>query len=263
MATDWGDGTYELTAAELHASAKVLVSAARIASEHAVLDVGCGTGNAALLAAESGAQVTGIDPAKRLLDVARESAQKAGLSAHFLEAEAGSLPFADQSFDRVLSHFALIFAPDATAAIVEIARVLRADGVLVFSAWLPEGQVFDTLSEFGRMVAEALPEPAPPRFAWGNQEALAELLTPHFRTVSFVKHSTDFEAPSAAEYVDSFLCEHPMGRGAARLLESAGRLTEAREKMLESVQRLLAAPGKSSMSSPYVVVTASGKATRD
>jgi ubiquinone/menaquinone biosynthesis C-methylase UbiE len=63
-----------------------------------VLDVGCGTGNAALLAAQAGAGVVGVDPAARLLSVARERAEAAGVSADFVPGTAESLPFPDASF---------------------------------------------------------------------------------------------------------------------------------------------------------------------
>ena len=69
---DWGLGRYEDTAAQLEPAARAVVERAAPAAGEHVVDVGCGTGNAALLAAERGARVTGVDPAPRLLDVARE-----------------------------------------------------------------------------------------------------------------------------------------------------------------------------------------------
>src|SRR5690242_13344172 len=101
-AIDWGHGHYERTAAQL-------VPAARDAVEHAaprpgehVVDVGCGTGNAALLAAERGARVTGVDPAERLLEVARAAAAERGLQATFAQGDAAHLPVDDGSADVVL-----------------------------------------------------------------------------------------------------------------------------------------------------------------
>lgn len=71
---DWSLGNYEHTAAQLLPAARVVVDRAAPAAGERVADVGCGTGNAALLAAARGARVTGVDPAPRLLEVAREQA---------------------------------------------------------------------------------------------------------------------------------------------------------------------------------------------
>jgi 2-polyprenyl-3-methyl-5-hydroxy-6-metoxy-1,4-benzoquinol methylase len=78
---EWGQGRYERIAEQLLPAAEVVVESADVAAGERVVDVGCGTGNAALLAAERGASVTGIDPAQRLLDVAAATARERGLDA--------------------------------------------------------------------------------------------------------------------------------------------------------------------------------------
>ena len=121
-AFDWGIGRYEDTARPGRAAARVVVDAVAPAAGEHVADVGTGTGNAALLVAERGARVTGVDPAPRLLEVAREAAAGRGLDATFALGEAASLPLADGDADAVLSVFGVIFAPDAVAAAAELAR---------------------------------------------------------------------------------------------------------------------------------------------
>ncbi len=81
------------------------------------------------------APVTGVDPAARLLDVARKAAQEEDLDARFLSGEAASLPLLDDGFDAVLSNFAVIFAPDPAAAITEMVRVLVPGGRIALTAW--------------------------------------------------------------------------------------------------------------------------------
>ena len=66
---DWGAGTYESTAADLLPAARELVAAARIQPGEHVVDVGAGTGNVALVAADHGARVTAVEPATRMLDL--------------------------------------------------------------------------------------------------------------------------------------------------------------------------------------------------
>src|SRR5215207_6715221 len=92
---DWSLGRYERTAARLEPAAQGMVERAAPQSGERVLDVGCGTGNAALLAAARGARTTGIDPAPRLLEVARQRAAALGLVATFAEGQAAALPVGD------------------------------------------------------------------------------------------------------------------------------------------------------------------------
>src|SRR5262249_38420696 len=138
---DWGLGNYERTAGQLAPAARTVVEvAAPVAGEHAV-DVGTGTGNGALLAAARGARTTGVDPAPRLLEVARGRAASAGLDITFAPGDAASLPLGDGEADAVFSVFGVIFAPDPAAAAAELARVTAPAGRIVFSAWLPEGAI--------------------------------------------------------------------------------------------------------------------------
>lgn len=65
---DWGLGRYERTAEQLHPAAQTAVDACGPIEGAGVLDLGCGSGNAALIAAERGGRVTGVDPAERLAE---------------------------------------------------------------------------------------------------------------------------------------------------------------------------------------------------
>src|SRR5215216_530293 len=88
-AVDWSIGRYEQIADQLLPAARVVVDNAAPVEGERVVDVGCGTGNASLLTAARGARVTGVDPAERLLEVARELAKQRGLDATFVSGEAG------------------------------------------------------------------------------------------------------------------------------------------------------------------------------
>ncbi|MGI8521850.1 MAG: class I SAM-dependent methyltransferase [Nocardioides sp.] len=122
---DWGAGKYEITAAELEPVARVVVDQAELIAGEDVLDLACGTGNAALVAAALGARVIGVDAAPRLLEVARMRAQTFGVDLEVREGDLLALPVADASADVVLSVFGVIFAADPARALREVARVLR------------------------------------------------------------------------------------------------------------------------------------------
>lgn len=257
---DWGTGRYELTAAELLPSARDLVGHAKVRAGEALLDLGCGTGNVALLAAQRGAHVTAIDPSQRLLEVCAHGARERGLPLDARLGSAESLPIDDACLDVVLSHFALIFADDERAAMDEIRRTLRLSGRLVFTAWLAAGPVFGAL----RVVREAVvaasgKAAAPPRFAWSDPERLRELVGQYFASVQ-VSHGTAlFEPPSAEAFVDGFFAEHPMGIPCASALAAAGTLESVRAKAV-AMACDGGEPGAAlRLESPYVTVAASGR----
>ncbi len=106
MEVQWGAGRYEQTASELAPVADAAVTALDLAGGERVLDVACGTGNAARVAADAGARVTGLDASPRLLDVARERVPE----GDFVQGDAADLPYADGEFDAAVSVFGLIFA---------------------------------------------------------------------------------------------------------------------------------------------------------
>src|SRR5690349_18372617 len=160
---DWSVGNYERTAGQLLPAAEELIEVAAPREREHVVDVGCGTGNAALLAAARGAHVTGVDPAPRLLEVARERAAADGLEATFVTGDAAAVPLPDGDADAVLSCFGVIFAPDPEAAGAELARVTAERGRIVLTAWIPGG----TVSAAVRIAREASgPAPDGPPFAW-------------------------------------------------------------------------------------------------
>lgn len=129
-----------------------LVRYARVTGDHEVLDVGTGTGVAAITARNLGARVTGLDLTPALLDQARESARLAGhedIAWH--EGDAEALPFPDASFDVVLSQFGHMFAPRPGVAVGEMLRVLKPGGTIAFATWPGEqliGRLFSLNAKY-------------------------------------------------------------------------------------------------------------------
>lgn len=255
---DWGIGNYERTAAQLLPAARVLVERAAPTPGERVVDVGCGTGNAALLAAARGARVTGVDPAARLLEVAREQAATDGVGAEFVGGDVVSIPLADGEADLVTSVFGVIFAPDPVAAAAEMARVAAPDGRIVLSAWIPVGPI----SETGRLARETVTRvlnlpPGPPPFAWHELDALAGLFEPHGFEVTTEEHEIAFTAPSVEEQVDGDQQNHPLAiAGRAVLAQHAGELEALREKVLRIYEHANEDPNAFKTTSRYVIATA-------
>ena len=103
-----------------------------------VLDAACGAGNAAIPAAQAGARATGLDLSPDKLALARERAADYMVEIDWVEGDVQALPFADASFDRVLSVFGHMFAPDHRQTAAELRRVLRPDGVIAVASWMAE-----------------------------------------------------------------------------------------------------------------------------
>lgn len=254
---DWGVGRYERTAQRLLPAAGVVVDGALLQPHEHVLDLGCGTGNAALLAASTGAVVTGVDPAERLLDVARAEAADRGADITFLAGDAGSIPVADESIDVIVSVFAVIFAPDANVAATEMSRVLKPRSRIVLSAWVPQGTLMELTSAAGDAVRQAVGAPPPPQpFAWHDQDALTAMLDPHGFSVEVTQHSVSFTDTSPSAYLDGEAREHPMAVEGFALLERLGHAEALRDRLHQILQAGNEDPAAFRMTNRYVVATA-------
>jgi SAM-dependent methyltransferase len=222
-----------------------------------VLDLGCGTGNAALLAARAGARVIGVDPATRLLDVARSRAAAAGLDVDFRPGEAAALPLPDRSLDAVVSVFGIVFAADAHAAAAEVARVLRPGGRLLLAAWTP----VDAPAGPGPLRRQALAEaghhqPSDGGFPWHDPDALTALLGPLGFVVEVARHDLVITATSPRAYAEADFAGHPLWVQARAVLEPTGRWERLRDEVIRLQTALNEDPAGFRVTCPYVVVTA-------
>ncbi|MFF2833185.1 class I SAM-dependent methyltransferase [Cellulosimicrobium cellulans] len=171
----WASGDYPAVAELVHELGETLVDAAGVRAGQRVLDVAAGTGNAAIAAALAGADVVASDLTPELLDVGRRAAEERGARLVWEQADAEALPYADASFDVVLSCIGAMFAPQHQAAADELVRVLRPGGTLALASWTPGGfigQLFATMKPF----APAPPPGAQPPPLWGDEEHVRALL---------------------------------------------------------------------------------------
>lgn len=172
----WGLGNYPVVATDVIAElGPTLVEAARIAPGQRVLDIAAGAGNVAIPAARLGADVTASDLSPELLATGEAQAAAAGVSLAWEEADAEQLPYADASFDAVVSCVGIMFAPHHQDAADELVRVVRPGGTIGLINWTPEGfigQMFAVMKPY----APPPPPGASPPPLWGNETHLAELL---------------------------------------------------------------------------------------
>jgi len=223
MSIDWNVGHYKTTAEQLLPAAREVVEVAGVRAGDRVLDVGCGTGNAALLAAGRGARVTAVDPAARLLAVTAQLAEVEGHDIEIVLGEAAAMPVKDGSYDVVLSVFAAIFAPDPAAALAGMTRAMAPRGRLVLSAWVPGGAI----SRMGQVAGEAVraalgAPPAAPQFPWHQADAVAGLAEPLGLEVDGVERTLSFTADSPEAFVETEGENHPVAVTGRRVLAEHG-----------------------------------------
>ncbi len=161
----------------------------------AVLDVATGTGWTARLAAQRGANVTGLDFSEELIAAAREITDRRGLQITFDVGNALDLPYADGCFDAVISTFGVIFASPHETAASELARVCRQGGRLALAVWKTDNTLHDLMRDVFLKFSPAPPDPPPPSpFAWGSETRIDELLGSAF-DLKFEQATSILRAP--------------------------------------------------------------------
>lgn len=259
MALDWGIGRYEETAAALEPIAQIVAERVGVVRGERALDLGCGTGNAALALARAGANVIAVDPSARLIDVALARAAEEGLSIDAHLGEAAAIPLPDDSVDVIVSVFAVIFAPEPVAAMAEMARVLAPDGRIVLTAWIPGYGIGKAYAALGGYLAEKLgAPPSPPPFAWHDRDALASLAEPHGLAVTVDEVSFAFRADSPEAQVETDATTHPMWiDGVTQLRAIGGDEAELRARVLASFRDINEDPTSFKATSRYVIAVLS------
>lgn len=169
----WSAGDYAAVGCTLQIVGELLCEAVDLRAGARVLDVAAGNGNATLAAARRFADVVSTDYVAALLERGRRRAEAEGLRVTFQEADAERLPFADGSFDVVLSTFGVMFAPNQPQVARELLRVCRAGGRIGLANWTPGGFIGRVLGIVGKYL------PPPPGIEspmiWGGEDRLTSL----------------------------------------------------------------------------------------
>lgn len=233
----WSSVDFGVIGTTLQIVGESLCEAVDLRAGERVLDVACGNGNAALAAARRFGRVTGTDYVPALLARARTRADAEGLPVELREGDAEALPFADASFDVVLSTFGAMFAPNHAAAASELLRVCRAGGRIGLASWTPEGFVGELLRTVGRYV----PPPAglKPPTSWGTEEHSRSLLGDGVSRLDVARRTFAFRYRSASHFVEVFRSYYGPMHAAFGVLDDAGRsaLTTDIEALLRTFDR--------------------------
>ena len=215
----WSSGDYAVVGTTLQIVGEELCEALDLRAGRKVLDVAAGNGMVSLAAARRWCEVVSTDYVPSLLERGRARASAEGLTIEFREADAEALPFADGSFDTVVSTFGVMFTPNQDRAAAELARVCKSGGKIGLANWTPEGfigQVFKTLGKY-------IPPPAGAKspLLWGTRARLNEMFAPVATSIEIEPHHFNFRYRSAEHFLDVFKTYYgPMLKAFAALDEA-------------------------------------------
>lgn len=222
-----------------------------------VLDVACGTGNLAVIAARRGGAVWGIDIARNLICQARIRAAEEGLRVNFMEADAEELPFEDGQFDLAVSMFGVMFAPRPNVATAELLRVTKSGGRIALANWTPEGFIGKMFNVFK---AHLPPPPAgvPSPMGWGDEAAVRSRLQHGFTDVRLTRRIARMRYPfPPAEAVEFFRQYYGPTQKAFASLDASAQAALRRDLVeLQTTNNLAKTPGHTEVAAEYLEVVA-------
>lgn len=198
----WGSGDYAIIGSTLNIVGEQLAEAAEINPGERVIDVAAGNGNATLAAARRFADVTSTDYVESLLEKGRGRTEAEGMSVTFRRADVEALPFADGSFDAVMSTFGCMFAPNQAATASEMARVCRLGGRIAMANWTPDSFI----GKLFKVIGEHVPPPAGVQSPglWGTRARIEELFGEQASRIEIRTRDFNFRYRNVAHWVDLF-----------------------------------------------------------
>ncbi|OQW49353.1 MAG: ubiquinone biosynthesis methyltransferase UbiE [Nitrospira sp. HN-bin3] len=224
----WTAGDYDRFSRLMEGGAREFYERLAVTPGSQLLDVACGSGQLALMAAKDGIEVTGVDLAGNLVERARARAQAEGLRARFEEADAEALPFEDASFDVVVSLIGAMFAPQPNLVAKELLRVCVPGGTIGMANWTPQGfigQMFKAVSKF--IAPSGMPSPV----LWGDETTVRERLGHGLSELSLTKRQYLFSYPfPPSEVVEFFRLYYGPTNRAFASLDDKGQ-TQLRQEL--------------------------------
>ena len=233
--TAWSSGDYAVVGVTLQIVGETLCEALDLHAGRKVLDVAAGNGNVSLAAARRSCDVTSTDYVPSLLKRGEARATADGLKIAFREADAEALPFADGSFDAVVSTFGVMFAPNQDQAAAELLRVCKPGGQIGLANWTPEGFV----GQMFKVLGKYLPPPAgtKPPMRWGTRAGLTEMFGAGSSAMRAEPRNMNFRYLSGEHYVEVFKTYYgPMLKAFAAL--DASQQESLKSDLLDLIARM-------------------------
>ena len=230
----WSSGDYAVIGTTLSITGELLCEAVDLRPGQRVLDVAAGNGNATLAAARRWGDVTSTDYVAALLERGRAKAAAERLPVTFQEADAEHLPFADSSFDVVLSVFGVMFTPNQEQAAQELLRVCRPGGKIGLANWTPEGFIGHVFRTIGKYIPP--PPGVKPPALWGTEQRLSELFGDGISELRINRRFFVFRYRSAEHWLEVFRTYYGPVLKAFAALDAEGQASLARD-LTELLQR--------------------------
>ena len=250
----WSSGDYAVIGTTLSITGELLCEAVDLHAGQRVLDVAAGNGNATLAAARRWADVTSTDYVPALLELGRAKAEAERLAVTFQQADAEDLPFADGSFDVVLSVVGVMFTPNQEQAAHELLRVCRRGGKIGLVNWTPESFIGNIFRTIGKHIPPAVGVKSPA--LWGTEQRLRELFADDISQMTVTKRSFVFRYRSAEHWLEIFRTYYGPVLKAFAALDADGQADLALD-LLELLQRFNTGGSKTlTVPSEYLEVVA-------
>jgi len=201
LKTTWMTGDYDVFSRFMEKDAERFFQRLGVTPGTRLLDVGCGAGQLALIAARGGASVVGCDIASNWIEKARARAAAEGLDITFEEGDAESLRYEDGQFDVVVSLIGAMFAPRPDLVAAELTRVCRPGGMIAMANWTPGGFVGQMFKAISKHIA---PSGMPAPVLWGDEATVRDRLREGIADLKFALHAYHFDYPFPPDKVVEF-----------------------------------------------------------
>lgn len=255
--TTWESGDFGQIARTIENVAEEFMARCPLKPGQQVLDVACGTGNLAVIAARHGCKVSGLDLATNLINQARKRAEAEGLAIAFMEGDAEELPYEEGQFDLIVSMFGVMFAPRPALVASELQRVTKPGGRLALANWTPEGFIGKMFQVFKAHLPPP-PTGVPSPMDWGNDSKVHALLRHGFSGIQFTRRTALMRYPfPPAETVEFFRQYYGPTRRAFASLDQHAQDALRRDLVeLQTAHNSASIPGTTEVAAEYLEIAA-------